>query len=84
MFYLSVHLWDFCDDVITPTMSIPFPDKTVKSMSLSSSGKQQNTYMVSVLMFIYYSKKSGWILKIFQLRYISFRFHKIFFKISII
>lgn len=47
MFYFSIHLWDFCDDSTIPMISVPFRDKTVTSMSLSSMRKHQNTYVVS-------------------------------------
>lgn len=44
----SVHLWDLCDDINTPIMSVPFRGKTITAMSLTSTPNSRNTYLVSV------------------------------------
>ncbi|XP_015367893.1 PREDICTED: uncharacterized protein LOC107164548 [Diuraphis noxia] len=41
----SVHLWDLCDDINTPIMSVPFRGKTITAMSLASTPKNRNTYL---------------------------------------
>ncbi|XP_003246105.1 WD repeat-containing protein 60 [Acyrthosiphon pisum] len=43
--FSSVHMWDLCDDITTPIMSVPFRGKAVTAMSLTSMPKNQNTYL---------------------------------------
>ncbi|KAF0753660.1 Uncharacterized protein FWK35_00020545 [Aphis craccivora] len=42
----SIHMWDLCDNITTPKISIPFQGKTVTAISLTSTPTNRNTFMI--------------------------------------
>ncbi|KAE9541239.1 hypothetical protein AGLY_004484 [Aphis glycines] len=41
----SIHMWDLCDNITTPKISIPFQGKTVTAISLTSTPTNLNTFL---------------------------------------